>query len=227
MRTARGQNITGSDSSARNSRHIRGIVTRVQVSCRDGSSRPRMLRWPLYQLLPDRKKTTCACFFAGRSLWEYLCCEGSPLLCPCIPVHPCVGGIFLLGEPWSNASCESQHSNVLSSRVFICAHNPNGKRRTNVKICMEITWKSWWGRFLPLLEGNWSRLVLVVLCDDCDPHYLQRFIHSNIRDPIRDPWWAPGLPVGSLHSPLFHWLTLNRCRFNTGSQRKFTFHKLW
>lgn len=43
-----------------------------------------------------------------------------------------------------------------------------------------------------------------VVCDDCDPHYLLRFICSNIRDPIRYSCWARGLPVGSFHSPLFY-----------------------
>lgn len=60
------------------------------------------------------------------------------------------------------------------------------------------------GKRVEACVGGSFQTEAKVMCDDSDPHYLQRFIRSNIRDPIRDSWWAPGLPVGSFHSPLFY-----------------------
>lgn len=159
------------------------VCTRVQVNCsdwsthRDTNSCPRQGTWlPHTLLLVDH-------------FWYNLCCDGSWLLRPpqwCFPVHPCVGGIFLLSEPWTNTSCRSHCSNVLLSWVFISTHIPNGTHGINVKICMEITWKTGRGKFLPLVEGNKVRLMFVALFqteatavrDDCAPPYVQWFIPS-------------------------------------------------
>lgn len=119
----------------------------TRVNCCDWSSLPHMLLQPWYQLLSMPRNMARAHTFAGGSLlivfvlrWQSASAAPPPQWC--FPVHPCVGGIFLLGEPWSNACCQSHRSNVLISQVFISSHIPNGTHGINVKICMEITWKT-------------------------------------------------------------------------------------
>lgn len=156
------------------------VATRVRANCSGRRSHPHMQLQPWYQLLSTRGNMARAHTFAGGSLFNvFVLWWQSASAAPrwCFPVHPRVGGIFLLGEPWSNASCQSHRSSVPISQVFISAHIPNGTHGINVKICMEITRKTGRGKFLPLMEGIKVRLVFVALfqtelCDDFAPLYL-------------------------------------------------------